>query len=170
MGDGWSREGEPSARLRTTDHDGLIPSRKRAARMATPFEPGESGPYRAVYSLKPDRRGRVPEEAAAEVLPDFHDLERRMMPSALTVVTTADSGPGSLRDAIDQLNSSQEPNAIDFDIAASGVQTITLASPLPPITTPVTIGARPAGIRAGRPAVDRDRRHQHRHRERGRTG
>ncbi len=73
-------------------------------------------------------------------LPDFHDLERRMMPLTFTVNTTADSGAGSLRQAITDSNATPGSNTIDFGIGAVGSQqTIALASPLPAIADPVLI-------------------------------
>jgi hypothetical protein len=58
-----------------------------------------------------------------------------------SVTTTADSGPGSLRQAIIDSNFAKTSgsNTIEFDIAGPGVKTIDLASPLPPITTSVLI-------------------------------
>ena len=59
-----------------------------------------------------------------------------------SVTTTADSGPGSLRQAILDSNSfapTSGINTIDFDIPGPGVETIDLASPLPTITTSVLI-------------------------------
>jgi hypothetical protein len=56
-----------------------------------------------------------------------------------TVDNTSDSGPGSLRQAIIDANADVAPDAIAFDIRGVNVHTITLASPLPPITQPVTI-------------------------------
>jgi len=56
-----------------------------------------------------------------------------------TVTTTADSGPGSLRQAIMDANGHPGADTIDFDIGGSGVHTISPASALPPITDPVTI-------------------------------
>ena len=48
------------------------------------------------------------------------------------VTTTADSGPGSLRQAIIGSNAlAGEPNTVDFDIAGPGLHTISLLSPLP---------------------------------------
>ena len=56
------------------------------------------------------------------------------------VTTTADSGPGSLRQAILDSNATAGgTNTIDFDIPGSGVQMIAPASPLPAITKPVVI-------------------------------
>ena len=56
------------------------------------------------------------------------------------VTTTADSGPGSLRQAIlDSNDVIGGTNTIDFAIPGSGVQTIAPASPLPAITQAVLI-------------------------------
>jgi hypothetical protein len=56
------------------------------------------------------------------------------------VTTTADTGAGSLRDAITQANATAAvADTIAFNIAGSGVHTIAPASPLPDLTSPVTI-------------------------------
>lgn len=59
------------------------------------------------------------------------------------VTTTADSGAGSLRQAILDANAnsttSAAPHQITFNIGGSGVQTITLGSALPSITQPTVI-------------------------------
>jgi uncharacterized repeat protein (TIGR01451 family) len=61
--------------------------------------------------------------------------------ATFTVTTTADSGAGSLRQAIldSNANGSGVADTIEFDINAAGVQTITLATALPTISTPVVI-------------------------------
>jgi hypothetical protein len=56
-----------------------------------------------------------------------------------TVTSTADSGPGSLRQAILDANASLGADTIAFNIVGSGVQTIVPATPLPPITDAVTV-------------------------------
>jgi hypothetical protein len=56
-----------------------------------------------------------------------------------TVVNTNDSGPGTLHQAILDANTNPGADLIAFDIPGGGVQTITLTSPLPVITDPVTI-------------------------------
>jgi hypothetical protein len=88
-------------------------------------------------------------------------LEDRTLPSAYIVTTTADTGPGSLRDAINQINadtnhtlytspSNSNVDEIDFNITAAsdtgggfnagtGVATITPLSALPQITNAVLI-------------------------------
>jgi len=59
---------------------------------------------------------------------------------------TGDTGPGSLRQAILEANSSPGPDAIVFNIAAKAVPTIVPQSPLPEITDAVTIdGTTQAG-------------------------
>jgi hypothetical protein len=56
-----------------------------------------------------------------------------------TVTSTADTGPGTLRQAILDANANAGPDTIAFNIAGGGVHTITLATPLAPLTSPVTI-------------------------------
>src|SRR5689334_3941976 len=55
------------------------------------------------------------------------------------VATTADAGPGSLRQAIIDANAMVGADTITFAIPAVGVPRITLATALPAITDPVTI-------------------------------
>jgi hypothetical protein len=55
------------------------------------------------------------------------------------VTNTNDSGAGSLRQAIIDANGHSGPDNISFNIPGSGVRTITPASELPSITSPVTI-------------------------------
>ena len=73
-----------------------------------------------------------------------------------TVTTTADSGPGSFRQAIlDSDFATGGANTILFAIPAPGVQTIAPLSALPAITDPVLIdGTSPAWLRR-RHAADR---------------
>lgn len=58
-----------------------------------------------------------------------------------SVVTTADSGAGSLRDAIIQANASPNPATITFNIPGACPRVIALASALPQITSPVIVNA-----------------------------
>src|SRR5262249_8120778 len=77
----------------------------------------------------------------------------------LQVITTADSGPGSLRDAILAANGNPGRDVITFNIPGSGAQTIFLQSPLPTVTDPVVIdgytqpGASPNTLPQGGNAV-----------------
>ncbi len=71
--------------------------------------------------------------------PTLNPVESRLLLSTLTVTTTADNGPGSLRQAIYTADNAGGTNTIDFDIPGSGPQVITLQSELPPITSPTII-------------------------------
>lgn len=72
--------------------------------------------------------------------------------TTFTVTTTADSGAGSLRDAITQANAAPG-NVIEFSIAGSGVQTIALASALPEIANSTTIDGTTQPGYAGSPLI-----------------
>lgn len=64
-------------------------------------------------------------------------LEARIAPASFTVTTIADSGPGSLRQAILDANARVGADGIRFSIQASSV--IALLSPLPAITDSLVI-------------------------------
>jgi hypothetical protein len=67
-------------------------------------------------------------------------LERRIAPAVFVVTNTNDAGTGSFRQAIlDSNASTAAANVIQFDIAGSGVETISLKSALPALTQAVTI-------------------------------
>ncbi len=61
------------------------------------------------------------------------------IPQTIVVINTNDSGPGSLRQAILDSNTSPDFNTIEFNIPGVGPHTISLLSPLPAITDTVTI-------------------------------
>ena len=96
--------------------------------------------------------------------PRLEFLEDRTLPSTYVVTTTADFGPGSLRDAITQADT-QSQSTITFDLltsdpgynASTGSWTIqpgsSTASALPAITSPVTIDATTQPGFAGVPVV-----------------
>jgi hypothetical protein len=65
-------------------------------------------------------------------------LETRCLLSTFTVTNTADSGDGSLRQAILDADNDSGPNTILFAIPGHD-HTITPTSPLPNITTPTTL-------------------------------
>jgi hypothetical protein len=112
--------------------------------------------------LTPARRGQ-PKRTPRRVpfRPRLEGLEDRAVPSAYLVTTTADSGPGSLRDALTQVNADTNHalyaspgnpgvDEIDFGISAAsdtgggfnagtGVATITPLSGLPAVTNAVLI-------------------------------
>lgn len=77
--------------------------------------------------------------------------------ATFTVTTTADSGPGSLRQAILDANANPGPDTITFAIGATGSQqTIQPTSALPIITDPVTIDgwSQGGGGYAGPPLIE----------------
>ena len=72
----------------------------------------------------------------------------------LIVTNTNDGGPGSLRQAILEANANPGADTIQFNIAPGGAQTITPATPLPEITSPVTIdGSTQPGF-SGNPIIE----------------
>ena len=82
--------------------------------------------------------------------PTLEALESRWLPTTFTVLNTNDSGPGSLRDAINQADADtgSAADTIQFNIANSGVQTIALdaaSGPLPALTRPISIDGSTEG-------------------------
>ena len=73
----------------------------------------------------------------------------------LVVSSTDDSGPGTLRQAIENANRNVGyPDAIAFDIDGGGVHTIAPASALPAITDAVTIDAATQSGYGGTPLIE----------------
>jgi hypothetical protein len=82
-------------------------------------------------------------------------VEDRTLLSTFLVTTTADSGPGSLRQAIlDSNKATGGTNTIDFTIPGHGVQAIAPASPLPAITRAVLIDGFSQPGYAGTPLIE----------------
>lgn len=75
--------------------------------------------------------------------------------NTIPVTTNADSGAGSLRDAITTANNNITVDIISFSIG-SGSQKISLASPLPAITKIVTLDATTQPGYAGTPLIELD--------------
>ena len=71
-----------------------------------------------------------------------------------TVTTTADSGAGSLRQAILNANANSGPDTITFQISSMAPFTINLSSALPAVTDPVTIDATTQPGYSGTPVVE----------------
>ncbi len=85
----------------------------------------------------------------------FDRLEDRTVLSVYVVTNTADSGPGSLRQAILNADAASGVQTIDFAIPGSGVHTITPLSALPTITAPVTLdGTSQPGFAVGQPVIE----------------
>src|ERR1700722_17813808 len=80
-------------------------------------------------------------------------LEQRCMPSVYTVSSTANSGAGSLRQAILNANSNPGTDTIQFSIG-TGQQLITPTSALPTITDPVVLDATTQPGYAGVPLIE----------------
>src|SRR5947209_19116721 len=109
---------------------------------------------RATLTRRPTARSRRKAPPHARLL--LEALEDRVVPSAYVVTTTADSGPGSLRDAITQVNadpshtlyaspSNSSVDEIDFNITAAsdtgggfnaGTGRATITPPTLPVHTP----------------------------------
>ena len=106
--------------------------------------------HRPAPSRMPRRRRHAPRNTFR---PGLESLESLLLPSVFTVTTTADSGPGSLRQAILDANATQGPNTIAFAIGQGGTQTIRPTSALPAITSPVLLDGTTQPGFAGAPLV-----------------
>src|SRR6516165_2495838 len=84
------------------------------------------------------RSTRRPQARPRRRRPSWELLEGRLLLAVFQVTSAADSGRGTLRQAILDSNGTPGPNAIGFAIG-SGAATIALQSALPTITQPVTI-------------------------------
>src|SRR5262245_38724383 len=71
--------------------------------------------------------------------PALESLEDRLALATYNVFSSADSGAGTLRQAILDANGSSGADHIQFNIPGGGVHTIQPFSPLPSITDAVTI-------------------------------
>jgi titin len=102
------------------------------------FSDGKGGCGRATG---PERRiGDRPRPRDRRIRPTLLDLEERRLLATFTVTSTADSGAGSLRQAIVDADQSSGASLITFDVASSGSrQTIAPDSALPEIDAPVVI-------------------------------
>jgi hypothetical protein len=87
-------------------------------------------------------------------LPRLEMLEQRLALATFTVLNTADSGAGSLRQAILDANANSGADLIDFNIGGGGVQTISPTSALPTITDPVIVDGWTQPGFAGSPIIE----------------
>jgi titin len=108
---------------------------------------------RVLSSRAPARRAKAPPRRA--FCPRLEPLEERRLLAGYAVTTVADSGPGSLRQAILDSNAHPGANSICFAIG-SGAQTIAPASALPTITVPVVLDATQQPGFAGHPLIELD--------------
>src|SRR5437762_2210933 len=80
-------------------------------------------------------------------------LEDRTLPSTFTVLNLADSGAGSLRQAVLDANANPGADVIAFAVGG-GVQTIAPTSALPLVTDPVTLDGWTQPGFAGTPLLE----------------
>src|SRR4051794_31153937 len=89
----------------------------------------------------PSPRSHPPRERTAarsrSIRPRLESLESRDLPATITVTTSADAGPGSLRAAIERANQDPAPDTIDFAPSVTG--TIALSNALPDLSTDLVI-------------------------------
>ena len=92
----------------------------------------------------------------ASATPSPESLEHRRLLATFTVTTTADAGPGSLRQAILDANGAPGADDVKFAIAgdAGAVRTIRPLSALPEVTGPAWLDAVSQPGYAGRPIVE----------------
>src|SRR5690348_7283657 len=93
---------------------------------------------RRAHNPRPIRRRRRPPRTPAHAARCLEELESKTLLTTLTVTSTADSGAGTLRQAILTANSLSGTTTIDFSIG-TGLATIQPTTPLPTITRPVVI-------------------------------
>ncbi len=112
-------------------------------------------------SLPPPRRHRTRRRPCVfpgtlfRLRPWLEAMENRTMLSTLLVINTADSGTGSLRQAIlDSNAASGKTNTIDFAIPGGGVRMIAPLSALPPIARSVLIDGFSQPGYAGTPVIE----------------
>jgi hypothetical protein len=133
------QDGGYSAGRGSTDHVGARTRGLRDRRFPRRVSPRAIAFSGTIFRLRP----------ALEVIED------RTLLSNFLVNTTADSGPGSLRQAILDSNAATgQSNTIDFDIPGQGVQTIAPLSPLPAITQAVLIDGFSQPGYAGTPLIE----------------
>lgn len=90
---------------------------------------------------------------ALPILSTLFTIGAVVPPSPFIVTTMADSGPGSLRAAITAANAAPDVNTITFNIPGPTERLISLDSPLPTLTTMMTIDGTTQPGYDGRPMV-----------------
>ena len=117
----------------STDGGPFVPFETETTATSATFN-GAVGHTYGFYSVATDNVGN------REATPTSAQASTNVVtPPQLIVSSNADSGPGSLRQALlDANNSSGMPHTIDFQLPA-GSQTITLLSPLPTAADPLTL-------------------------------
>ncbi len=83
-------------------------------------------------------------------------VEARLLLSTFLVTNTDDAGAGSLRQAILDADNSSGANVIAFALSDSSLHTISVQSPLPAITNPVTLDGTTQPGFTGSPLIELD--------------
>ena len=126
--------------------------------MPSPIEPNALERFHRDDCRKLSRRRQSAKKKRYAFQPDFHDLERRMMPTTFVVANTSDQGLGSLRQAILDSNAAGGTNNVAFEIPDNNsnpeAYVITLTSgPLPAITNALTVEGTTETAFLGKPAI-----------------
>jgi hypothetical protein len=111
------------------------------------------GSGRGIGHLTSTNRKTVQWSGVEQVATDY------VAPSGFLVTNTLDSGPGSLRQALLDANTTANvggPNVIRFSIPGVGAHTIRPLSPLPGITDPLVLDATTQPGFAGKPIIELD--------------
>ncbi|HEV8606245.1 MAG TPA: hypothetical protein VGQ99_12805 [Tepidisphaeraceae bacterium] len=87
-------------------------------------------------------------------IPLIEAFESRILLADFTVISTADSDAGTLRQAILDANAAAGADTILFNISGTGIKTIALTSALPIITDPIFIDAASQPGYAGTPLIE----------------
>jgi hypothetical protein len=91
----------------------------------------------------------LPADIGSAQLPDSFDEPAQ----TFVVTSTSNSGPGTLRQAIMDANSSPGLDNITFNISGTGIKTITISSVLPTITGPVVLDGTTQPGYSGTPLI-----------------
>ena len=140
--DGLSGSGNGTAAL---DYEGSLTA-VNAALAGLRFAPAAQAPIVTTLSVIAQSAGEPLIRAQVDIVDGFGLIE---------VTSTADSGPGSLREAILVANlATGGSSTIDFAIPGTGVQTIVPRSSLPEITKPVLIDGFSQPGYSGQPEIE----------------
>jgi hypothetical protein len=112
--------------------------------------------HRKLWQLSSSRRQRRSAVRCKSTRLRLEPLEDRLLLSTYLVTNTNDSGDGSLRQAIINVNNGSGGDLIAFDIDGGGVQTIQLLSALPTLTQSVTIDGTTQPGFGGTPLIELD--------------
>ncbi len=125
----------------------LAPGASFAVQRTVP--PSAAGPY--VVNAFADFVGAVAESNETNNTA-FHGYTVAF--TELMVINTADSGPGSLRQALLDANVAPDTTTIHFNIPGAGPYTIQPQTPLPTVTSPIVLDATTQPSFAGTPIVE----------------